>query len=121
MTREEKENQNALRQTARYIHKKTKKRNQFGVEDGEFVFNKVDLGNPAQLRNSKWQIHFYWLWVWTVVDFHTCNLAMTAKLLQSFLDKAVIFQKVIPKWKLGHPPTNPHSISSLQSHFKQCP
>ena len=47
MTREEKENQNALRQTARYIHKKTKKRNQFGVEDGEFVFNRVDLGNPA--------------------------------------------------------------------------
>ena len=35
---EEKENQNVLQQTARYIHKKTKKRSQFGVEDGEFVF-----------------------------------------------------------------------------------
>ena len=46
--------------------------------------NRVDLGNPAQLRNSKWQIHFYWLWVWTVVDFHMCNLAITAKLLLEY-------------------------------------
>lgn len=83
--------------------------------------NRMDFNSLAQLRNSKQQMHFYWPLDLTVVDFHTCKLDIPANLLQSFLTKVILFQKVIPKWEMGHLSTNSQAISLWHSHLKQCP
>lgn len=107
--------------TARYSNKKTKKRGWFEKKMISLFSDRLDVSYLAQLRNSKQQIRFHWPLDLIVMDFHACKLDATVNLLQRFLNKVVLFQKVMLKWEMGHLPTNPHSISSLPNHFKQCP